>query len=104
MELIVLAVPDCPNVEAMLQRLEQAAPDDAARVDVRLITDQVQAARHGMHGSPTLLINGTDPFAAPNATASVSCRIYRDADGRAVGAPSIEQLREVLQQPHQAEH
>ncbi|MGP3999305.1 hypothetical protein [Streptomyces sp. 8N706] len=50
MELIVLAVPDCPDVEAMLQRLEQAAPDDAARDGVRVITDEVQAARHGMHG------------------------------------------------------
>jgi hypothetical protein len=35
-----------------------------------------------MHGSPTLLVNGIDPFAPPGSPASVSCRIYRDESGR----------------------
>lgn len=97
MELVVLAVPDCPNVAAMLRHLEQVLPDDAAPVDVRVITNEVEAARYGMRGSPTLLINGTDPFAAPEATVSVSCRIYRDAAGRTAGAPSVEQLADALE-------
>jgi hypothetical protein len=51
-----------------------------------------------MHGSPTLLIDGRDPFAQPGAQASVSCRLYRGADGRASGAPSVTELRRVLQE------
>ncbi|MGW7363245.1 hypothetical protein ACWGI8_07420 [Streptomyces sp. NPDC054841] len=104
MDLVVLAVPDCPNVAAMLERLEQALPDDAAPVEVRVITNDAEAARYGMHGSPTLLINGTDPFAAPDTAAGVSCRIYRDADGRAIDAPSVEQLTNVVKRARHAEN
>ncbi|WP_324618442.1 organomercurial lyase [Streptomyces sp. XY413] len=45
-----------------------------------------------MTGSPTLLLDGIDPFAVAGAPASVSCRLYRDADG----APSIRALRQAL--------
>jgi hypothetical protein len=47
-----------------------------------------------MNGSPTLLINGRDPFTNPNLQdCGVACRIYRDEHGRAVAAPSVAQLR-----------
>ncbi|MEY9936759.1 organomercurial lyase [Streptacidiphilus sp. MAP5-3] len=49
-----------------------------------------------MHGSPTLLVDGRDPFAAPGTAATVSCRLYRSADGRVDGAPSVEALRQIL--------
>jgi hypothetical protein len=55
-----------------------------------------------MHGSPTLLVNGSDPFAAPGTPASVSCRLYRDQGGPAGGAPSVAALREALR--HAAGH
>ncbi|MBX9393927.1 hypothetical protein K4749_10075 [Streptomyces sp. TRM72054] len=103
MELTVLAVPDCPNLALLLHRLERVLPDarDAAPVSVRVITSEVEAAGCGMHGSPTLLIDGQDPFATPGVATSVSCRIYRAADGRAEGAPSIEQLRGALHRAQQ---
>jgi hypothetical protein len=50
-----------------------------------------------MHGSPTLLIGGTDPFAAPGQAASLSCRLYRDDAGRAAPAPSVEALRTAIE-------
>jgi hypothetical protein len=31
----------------------------------RVVTDEREAAEAGMHGSPTLLIDGVDPFAQP---------------------------------------
>jgi hypothetical protein len=49
-----------------------------------------------MTGSPTLLIDGHDPFAEPGSAASLSCRLYRDESGRIVGAPSVAQLRRAL--------
>ena len=32
-----------------------------------------------MNGSPTLLVDGIDPFAGPGQLASVSCRLFRDS-------------------------
>jgi hypothetical protein len=52
----------------------------------REVADEREAAEAGMHGSPTLLIDGVDPFAQPGQAASVSCRFYRDATGHLAGA------------------
>lgn len=101
MELNVLAVPDCPNLALLLRRLEQALPATGVSVPVEVITNEADAARLGMHGSPTLLVNGVDPFAAPGTATSVSCRIYRAADGRPSGAPTVEQLKDVLHRAQQ---
>jgi hypothetical protein len=49
-----------------------------------------------MHGSPTLLIDGRDPFAGPGAPASLSCRLYRDETGRLGPAPSVDEFRHAL--------
>jgi hypothetical protein len=51
-----------------------------------------------MCGSPTLLINGVDPFAAPGQLPTLSCRLYPDATGRLEGAPPVAALRQALQQ------
>jgi hypothetical protein len=42
-----------------------------------------------MHGSPTLLVDGADPFVREGETASLSCRLPG-------AVPSVEQLRTVL--------
>ncbi len=97
MELIVLTVPACPNAAAFETRLTAAlAAHPAAIVHRREIADEREAADAGMHGSPTLLVNGTDPFAAPGQPPSLSCRLYRDAEGRPGPAPSAEALRRAL--------
>jgi hypothetical protein len=49
-----------------------------------------------MTGSPTLLLDGRDPFARAGQEPAISCRLYRDADGRSGPAPSVAQLRAVL--------
>jgi hypothetical protein len=97
MELILLTVPGCPNAAAFRQRLAVAlAGWPGVAVIRREIADERVAAQAGMHGSPTLLINGTDPFAPPGQAASLSCRLYRDDAGRAAPAPSVEALRQAL--------
>ena len=63
-----------------------------------VISSESEAARWGMPGSPTLLIDGTDPFAEPGQRPSMSCRLYRTVDGRASGAPSVAQLRQAVEQ------
>jgi len=52
-----------------------------------------------MNGSPTLLVDGIDPFAGPGQHASVSCRLFRDSRGYAEGVPSVRQLREAIRHP-----
>jgi hypothetical protein len=97
MELTVLTVPDCPNAAVFEERLAAAlASHPGAVIRRRTITGEREAAEAGMHGSPTLLIDGADPFAAPGQPPSLSCRLYRDAAGRAGPMPSVDELRRVL--------
>ena len=84
-----LTVPDCPNAAAFEERLAAALADyPDAVVRRRQVADEQEAAETGMAGSPTLLINGADPFAAPGQVPGLSCRLHRDAAGRPAGAPS----------------
>lgn len=97
MDLMVLTVPDCPNGPLLEERLAEVLTG-RGRLPVtrRVISDEAEAARWGMRGSPTLLIDGVDPFADSSAPASVSCRMYRGPDGRLEGAPSVAALRQAL--------
>ena len=97
MELTLLTVPGCPSAPAFEERLAAAlAGRPAVTVTRREISDDRVAAQAGMHGSPTLLINGTDPFAAPGQAASLSCRLYPDDAGMTGPAPSVEALRQAI--------
>ena len=97
MKLQILHVPDCPNVAVLAARLDEVLADrGGVEVERRVIADQDEAVAAGMTGSPTLLVDGTDPFAMPDSSASVSCRLYIDETGAAVGSPSVAQLRAVV--------
>lgn len=96
MRLTVLGLPGCPNVEVLLSRLRTALLDPAAEIAVIVVDDDTRAADLGMTGSPTLLIDGADPFATTGAGPSMSCRLYRTEDQTIGGAPSVAQLRAVL--------
>jgi hypothetical protein len=80
-----------PNAAAFEDRLAAALTGyPGAVVRRHVVADQREAAKAGMHGSPTLLIDGVDPFAPPAQPPSLSCRIYRHEAGRPSGAPSVE--------------
>jgi hypothetical protein len=97
MDLTVLAVPDCPNVILLEQRLAQVIEGRRdVTVSRQVIADQGEADRWQMHGSPTILVEGTDPFAEPGEPASLSCRLYLDGHGHVGGAPSVSQLRQAI--------
>jgi len=92
MRITVLAVPDCPNAPVAAGRVTAALAGRPASVELVEVTGEAEAARLGMTGSPTILLDGVDPFAAAGAVPSVSCRIYRGPDGAADGAPSVQDL------------
>jgi hypothetical protein len=97
MKLTLLTVPACPNAALFEERLAVALADHPdVVVSRREVADERAAAEAGMHGSPTLLIDGVDPFAAPDEVASLSCRLYRDTAGQMTRAPSVEALRQAL--------
>lgn len=100
MKLEILQVPDCPNAAVLAARLAELAgtrPD--LTVTREIVTTDRDARRLGMTGSPTLLADGTDPFARPGQHPSISCRLYHDEQGRTVPAPSLGQLRAALHLP-----
>ena len=99
MRVTVLAEPTCPNAPVLKDRLAAVLGGRAdVSVSHQVICTEDEAARWGMHGSPTLLIDGVDPFAEPGQRPSLSCRLYRDDDGRISGAPSASQLRQAIKQ------
>lgn len=96
MRIAVLTVAECANAPLAMERVTAALGGRAANVEQIEVHDQAQAAELGMNGSPTILVDGVDPFALPGAVPSVSCRLYRDADGLVAGAPSEAALRQAI--------
>lgn len=97
-ELTLLYFDGCPNWRDAERNLRVALAELGATDVVlrRQLVDTVEEAeRVGFLGSPTILINGADPFAAPGATPGLSCRVYRTDTGFA-GSPTVAQLRAVF--------
>jgi hypothetical protein len=88
---------DCPNWRTAEQRLSTALGrlGDPSVVVGELVDTPEKAERLGFRGSPTILINGSDPFADPDAPVGLSCRIYRSAAGLEP-APTVEELESAL--------
>lgn len=97
MQIDILHVPDCPNLEVARSRIHTAL--ERARIEAAIREVEVgsidAAVRSDMSGSPTILIDGTDPFAQAHGEPSVSCRLFRTEQGLK-GAPSVEQLTEAV--------
>ncbi len=84
----------CPTWKLVEQRLHAVLGPDSI-IQYRLVESQEDAEQLGFTGSPTVLVDGVDPFAKPGAPVGLACRVYLTAAGRE-GAPSIEQLREAM--------
>jgi hypothetical protein len=100
-EVELLTVPGCANRTIALTRV-RAALERVGAVEVivaeRVIANASEAAAAGMHGSPTVLVDGRDPFAAGGTEASLSCRLYRTPAGLE-GASSVDALASALSRP-----
>jgi len=102
MQLTVLAVPGCPNAAVLGDRVA-AVMDGRAGIWVshQVISDQGEAAQWGMHGSPTLLIDGADPFAEPGSRRAcpVGCTAMRTASYRVRPRPASSGRRSSKPRP-----
>jgi hypothetical protein len=96
MKITIRYVQGCPNVGEAERRIREAAGllDAEVTIDRELVASVEEAQRSGFGGSPTILVDGDDPFGLPSLP-GLSCRLYPTETGLD-GAPSISQLREVL--------
>ncbi len=88
MEITLQYFDGCPNwqeVDAHLQTLKSEGLELSATL--QLIDTPEAAEAEGFRGSPTVVINGTDPFANPDAPIGLACRVYRTDEGYA-GSPA----------------
>ena len=85
---------DCPNWRVTDDYLRMLAGEFAdVTVTRRLVNTPEEADRVGFRGSPTILLNGVDPFATESdPVGGLSCRVYQTPDGPA-GSPTLDQLR-----------
>lgn len=102
----------CPSTARALSELQAAATQAGiagAEVALREIRTDGDAQQAGFVGSPTILIDGVDPFAGggldgvsddvvggPPEPAGLSCRVYRRRDGRVSPTPDPLDLRDAL--------
>jgi hypothetical protein len=95
MKVELLYFGDCPNWRKADRNLRALAGELAFELERRLVTRPEEAERAKFRGSPTILVDGLDPFAKDGDPFSLSCRIYQTPDGLA-GSPTIDQLRTAL--------
>ena len=91
MDVTLLYFAGCPNWRQAEQNLSSAlALDDLTDtvVSYQRVETVEDAARVGFTGSPTVLIDGTDPFATPDESVGLSCRLYSTPSGPA-GSPTV---------------
>lgn len=82
----VLRTADCPNAAAIIHHLEQAA---AERPDVSLQVTEVgydQVPPAAFAGSPTVLVDGRDPFGG-TSTEAAACALH---------PPTVAQVLDLL--------
>ena len=98
MDVRLLYFDGCPNWTVAEERLRAALArvgldgESIQRVPVDTPED---AERLGFIGSPTILLEGRDPFATGAEQPALACRVFSTPDGRA-GAPTLGQLVEAL--------
>ena len=93
----VLYFGGCPSWQTVIERVHAAAAltGVAVQVSTQAVESTEEAHRLGFTGSPTILLDGTDPFAQPSEIPALACRVYATADGLA-GSPTIDQLADAL--------
>ena len=79
------------RVQGVLRRLGR----EDVTLEHQLIDSPQTAERVGFHGSPTILIDGRDPFATGREQIGMACRLYRTESG-AQSAPTEAELLRLL--------
>jgi hypothetical protein len=97
MKIELLYFDDCPNWQVADARLRGVADLHGLTVEHRLMTTPEEAEAAGFRGSPTILLDGRDPFAQGDEPFGLACRVYQTPEGSA-GSPTLEQIEAAVTQ------
>jgi hypothetical protein len=84
----------CPNwtvADGRLSEALRAADHQNATVERRRVETVEEAEATGFLGSPTIRIDGIDPFASGTEQVGLACRVYTTPTGLS-GSPTTDQL------------
>lgn len=95
MEVSLLYFDGCPNWRGTDRNLVELASEFGFRLTRRRVTSAEDAETLEFRGSPTVLVDGVDPFAEEASPVGLACRLYATPDGLR-GAPSVAMLRASL--------
>lgn len=98
MDVQLLYFDGCPHHAVAEERLRSALSRlGRADEEIRhvLVSTSEDAERLAFSGSPTILVDGLDPFATGGEQPALACRVFSTPEGRA-GSPTVDQLVEVL--------
>lgn len=95
MQVTLVHFEGCPNWETTYRQLAALAAELGFALDRRQVDTEKDAERLDFRGSPTVLVDGRDPFAAGDEPVGLSCWIYA-TDAGLSGAPTEQQLRAAL--------
>jgi len=90
---------ECPSHDVALERLRQVLAEEGIQAEIEII--KVETEEQAQHlrftGSPTILVDGQDlDPPPPDAPYSLTCRAYRQEDGRISPLPSPDMIRRAL--------
>jgi hypothetical protein len=91
-------VDGCPNwtvAEELLRAALARVGLDGELIERAPVDTPEDAERLGFIGSPTILLDGRDPFATGAEQPGLACRVFSSPDGQA-GALTLDQLVEAL--------
>ncbi|MCZ7532391.1 MAG: thioredoxin family protein [Acidimicrobiia bacterium] len=91
-DVVVQYFDGCPHWTLARDRIKTAAEKSSVTLRFEQIETIEKAAETGFRGSPTILIDGSDPFGEADAPVGLACRTYRTEAG-SEGSPSVTQLR-----------
>lgn len=97
MKIQLLYFDGCPHRVEMELRLRKALDLSVivTTIERSLVDSQEAADRYRFAGSPSILIDGRDPFPSDSGDFGLTCRMYSTPEG-AAGTPALEQLTEVI--------
>ena len=97
MEVVIQYVEGCPHFEQTYQMVSSILETNQLQGVLRttLVSSVAQADELGFVGSPTVLIDGADPFSVASARIGLACHLYGSGADRS-GVPPVDQLEAAL--------
>ncbi|HEX5565740.1 MAG TPA: thioredoxin family protein [Streptomyces sp.] len=98
MNIELLYFAGCPNWHLAQERLGEALAAvgrPGLEVSLRAVETDEEAQALRFPGSPTIRVNGHDPFPSTGQSYGVTCRVYATPNGLS-GAPTVDQLVQAL--------